>query len=54
VHGDDDGKAIPPPSGPDDGKLLGIISIGDLVKEIISEKDFVIGQLERYIAGSRG
>ncbi len=38
----------------DDGKLLGIISIGDLVKEIISEKDFVIGQLERYIAGSRG
>ena len=38
----------------DDGKLLGMISIGDLVKEILSEKDFVIGQLERYIAGSRG
>lgn len=38
----------------DDGNLVGIISIGDLVKDIISEKDFVIGQLERYIAGSRG
>lgn len=38
----------------DGGNLVGIISIGDLVKDIISEKDFVIGQLERYIAGSRG
>jgi CBS domain-containing protein len=38
----------------DDGKLLGIISIGDLVKDIISEQQFIIEQLERYITGERG
>ena len=37
----------------DDGKLLGIISIGDLVKDIISEQKFIIDQLERYITGQR-
>ncbi|MDI6747713.1 MAG: CBS domain-containing protein [Rhodocyclaceae bacterium] len=30
--------------------LLGIVSIGDLVKAKISEQDFIIDQLERYIA----
>lgn len=34
------------------GRLLGIISIGDLVKAIIAEQEFVIGQLENYIAGA--
>jgi CBS domain-containing protein len=29
--------------------ILGIISIGDLVKAKISEQDFIIEQLERYI-----
>ena len=38
----------------DDGKLLGLISIGDLVKGIISEQKFVIEQLEHYITGWRG
>jgi CBS domain-containing protein len=38
----------------DDGKLIGLISIGDLVKDIISEQNFVIGQLQRYISGQRG
>lgn len=37
----------------DDGKLLGLISIGDLVKDIISEQQFIIEQLERYISGAR-
>lgn len=37
----------------DDGKLLGVISIGDLVKNIISEQRFVIEQLEHYITGVR-
>jgi CBS domain-containing protein len=31
--------------------LVGIISIGDVVKELIADKDFVIDQLERYISG---
>lgn len=33
----------------DKGALVGLISIGDLVKEIISEQQFVIAQLESYI-----
>jgi CBS domain-containing protein len=32
-------------------QLIGIISIGDLVKAIITEQKFMIEQLERYIAG---
>jgi CBS domain-containing protein len=31
------------------GNILGIVSIGDLVKAKISDQDFVIGQLEHYI-----
>ncbi len=38
----------------DDGKLIGLISIGDLVKDIISEQNFVIEQLQSYISGRRG
>lgn len=38
----------------DKGKLVGLISIGDLVKDIISEQKFIIEQLEHYIAGNRG
>jgi CBS domain-containing protein len=38
----------------DGDKLLGLISIGDLVKDIISEQKFIIEQLEHYIAGDRG
>ena len=35
----------------DEGQLIGVISIGDLVKSIITEQRFVIEQLERYIKG---
>jgi CBS domain-containing protein len=35
----------------DDGKLVGLISSGDLVKEIISEQNFIIDQLVHYISG---
>ena len=38
----------------DGGRLLGIISIGDLVKDIIAEQKFTIEQLEHYISGERG
>lgn len=34
----------------DGGRLAGVISIGDVVKFIISEQDFLIKQLENYIA----
>lgn len=32
-------------------KLIGIVSIGDLVKAIIAEQQFIIQQLEHYITG---
>jgi CBS domain-containing protein len=35
-------------------KAAGLISIGDLVKDIISEQKFIIEQLEHYISGERG
>lgn len=35
------------------GQLHGIVSIGDLVKDIISEQKFIIEQLEHYITGQR-
>ena len=37
----------------DSSKLVGLISIGDLVKDIISEQKFIIEELEHYITGER-
>jgi CBS domain-containing protein len=34
-------------------KLIGLVSIGDVVKAIISEHEYTIKQLENYITGSR-
>lgn len=34
-----------------DNKVLGIISIGDIVRETITYQKFIINQLEQYISG---
>ena len=35
----------------EDGEVIGIVSIGDLVKATISNQQFIISQLEHYITG---
>ncbi|HJV67676.1 CBS domain-containing protein [Ideonella sp.] len=37
----------------DGNQLVGVVSIGDLVKDTISEQQFIIEQLEHYITGQR-
>jgi len=38
----------------EDNDVIGILSIGDLVKTIIDDKQFIIEQLEHYIQGDLG
>ena len=35
----------------EDGTVVGMVSIGDMVKETICDQQFLIKELERYIAG---
>ena len=36
----------------DSDRLLGVISIGDVLREVIHEQKFMLSQLEHYITGS--
>ncbi|GAA3994000.1 CBS domain-containing protein [Comamonas faecalis] len=36
----------------ENGGLVGLVSIGDLVKSVISAQQFIIEQMEQYITGS--
>lgn len=38
----------------EDGKLTGIVSIGDIVNAIITSKEITINELENYIGGGYG
>lgn len=37
----------------DEGKVDGVISIGDVVKALLTEQEFTIEQLQNYITGQR-
>jgi len=34
-------------------KIIGLVSIGDMVKSVIADQKFIIEQLEHYIQGGR-
>jgi IMP dehydrogenase len=36
----------------DEGRVVGMISIRDIVSDIIADQDFTIEQLEHYISGN--
>ena len=52
VHGAMNAKRVRHLPVIDDGRLVGIVSIGDLVNSIISDREFTIEQLEHYIHGT--
>lgn len=38
----------------EDGRVIGVVTIMDVIKNILSEKEFIIEQMEQYIAGGSG
>jgi CBS domain-containing protein len=37
----------------DEGKFVGLVSIGDVVRSLIAEKESIIAQLTEYIAAKQ-
>jgi CBS domain-containing protein len=37
----------------DDGRLVGVVSMRDVIAKVIADKEFLIGQLENYITEQR-
>lgn len=37
----------------ENGELIGIVSIGDILKDVIAELQFIVDQLTNYITGNR-
>jgi CBS domain-containing protein len=37
----------------EDDRVIGLISIGDVVKDIIEELQFMLQQMEKYVSGLR-
>jgi CBS domain-containing protein len=38
----------------ENGKLLGVLSMRDVLREVINQQNFLISQLEHYITGGKG
>ena len=38
----------------ENGRVMGVVTIMDVIKNILSEKEFIIEQMESYIAGGSG
>jgi CBS domain-containing protein len=37
----------------EEGRLVGLLSIGDVVKDMIEELEFMLRQMEGYVSGLR-
>jgi len=53
MHGCNDRKRRAPSAVLEDERLVGIVSIGDMVKSVIGDQTFMIEQFEHYIHGDR-
>jgi signal-transduction protein with cAMP-binding, CBS, and nucleotidyltransferase domain len=38
----------------EDGQVVGVLSIGDVLNKLISDQHFIIRELEKYIHGDYG
>jgi hypothetical protein len=53
MYGCDDRQSGAPSPVLERERLVGIVSIGDMVKSVIGDQKFIIEQLEHFIHGDR-